>query len=196
MLATGHYIQRRDGINGPEMARAVDPDRDQSYFLFATTPEQLRNLWFPLGGMPKAQVRELARKFALPVAEKADSQDICFVPTGRYTSVIERLKPGALQPGDIVHVDGRHLGRHDGIVNYTIGQRKGLKISGPEPLYVVAWMRRATRSWWDRVTACARRGFYLETPIGWAMSRSRRRRAADCASGRAFARHSRRSRRR
>jgi tRNA-specific 2-thiouridylase len=137
VLATGHYIQRRDGNHGPEMARAVDPDRDQSYFLFATTPEQLRHLWFPLGGMPKAQVRELARKFALPVAEKADSQDICFVPTGRYTGVIERLKPGALQPGDIVHVDGRHLGRHDGIVNYTIGQRKGLKISGPEPLYVV-----------------------------------------------------------
>ena len=137
VLATGHYIQRRDGANGPEMARAVDPDRDQSYFLFATTPEQLRYLWFPLGGMPKAQVRELARRFDLPVAEKADSQDICFVPTGRYTGVIERLKPGALKPGDIVHVDGRHLGRHDGIVNYTIGQRKGLKISGPEPLYVV-----------------------------------------------------------
>jgi tRNA-uridine 2-sulfurtransferase len=137
VLATGHYIQRRDGVSGPEMARAVDPDRDQSYFLFATTPEQLRSLWFPLGGMPKAQVRELARKFDLPVAEKADSQDICFVPTGRYTGVIERLKPGALKPGDIVHVDGRQLGRHEGIVNYTIGQRKGLKISGPEPLYVV-----------------------------------------------------------
>ena len=137
VLATGHYIQRRDGANGPELARAVDPDRDQSYFLFATTPEQLRHLWFPLGGMPKAQVRELARRFDLPVAEKADSQDICFVPTGRYTGVIERLKPGALKPGDIVHIDGRHLGQHDGIVNYTIGQRKGLKISGPEPLYVV-----------------------------------------------------------
>jgi tRNA-specific 2-thiouridylase len=87
--------------------------------------------------MPKAQVRALAREFALPVAEKADSQDICFVPTGRYTGVIERLKPGALKPGDIVHVDGRRLGRHEGIINYTIGQRKGLKIPGPEPLYVV-----------------------------------------------------------
>ena len=87
--------------------------------------------------MPKAQVRALAREFDLPVAEKADSQDICFVPTGRYTGVIERLKPGALKPGDIVHVDGRRLGRHEGIVNYTIGQRKGLKIPGPEPLYVV-----------------------------------------------------------
>jgi tRNA-specific 2-thiouridylase len=137
VLATGHYIQRREGPCGPELARAFDADRDQSYFLFATTPEQLRHLWFPLGGMPKAEVRALAREFALPVAEKADSQDICFVPTGRYTGVIERLKPGALQPGDIVHVDGRHLGRHAGIVNYTIGQRRGLKIPGPEPLFVV-----------------------------------------------------------
>lgn len=136
-LATGHYIQRREGPNGPELLRAKDPDRDQSYFLFATTPEQLRYLWFPLGGMPKAEVRNLAREFGLPVADKADSQDICFVPTGRYTGVIERLKPGALKPGDIVHVDGRQLGRHEGIVNYTIGQRKGLRIPGPDPLYVV-----------------------------------------------------------
>lgn len=136
-LATGHYIQRREGPNGPELARAVDADRDQSYFLFATTPEQLRYLWFPLGGMPKAHVRAMARELALPVAEKADSQDICFVPTGRYTGVIERLKPGALKSGDIVHIDGRRLGTHEGIVNYTIGQRRGLKIAGPEPLYVV-----------------------------------------------------------
>jgi tRNA-specific 2-thiouridylase len=137
VLATGHYIQRREGPRGPELARAVDPERDQSYFLFATTPEQLRHLWFPLGGMPKAKVRDLARQFALPVSEKPDSQDICFVPTGRYTGVIERLKPGAVKPGDIVHVDGRRLGSHEGIVNYTIGQRKGLRIPGPEPLFVV-----------------------------------------------------------
>ncbi len=137
VLATGHYIQRRDGARGPELARAADAERDQSYFLFATTPEQLRHLWFPLGGMRKAQVRALAHELELPVAEKADSQDICFVPTGRYASVIERLKPGALKPGDIVHVDGRRLGRHDGIINYTIGQRRGLKIPGPEPLFVV-----------------------------------------------------------
>jgi tRNA-specific 2-thiouridylase len=137
VLATGHYIQRREGPRGPELMRAADPDRDQSYFLFATTPEQLRYLWFPLGGMPKAEVRELARQLGLPVAEKADSQDICFVPTGRYTGVIERLKPGAVKPGDIVHVDGRRLGRHEGIINYTVGQRKGLGIPGPEPLYVV-----------------------------------------------------------
>lgn len=137
VLATGHYIQRREGPNGPELLRAVDVDRDQSYFLFATTPEQLRHLWFPLGGMPKSKVRALAREFGLPVAEKPDSQDICFVPTGRYTGVIERLKPGALKPGEIVHVDGRRLGRHEGIVGYTIGQRKGLGIASPEPLYVV-----------------------------------------------------------
>jgi tRNA-specific 2-thiouridylase len=137
VLATGHYIQRRDGPGGPELLRAVDAERDQSYFLFATTRKQLRHLWFPLGALPKAQVRELARELGLAVAEKADSQDICFVPTGRYTGVIERLKPGAVKPGDIVHVDGRRLGRHDGIINYTIGQRRGLKIAGPHPLYVV-----------------------------------------------------------
>jgi tRNA-specific 2-thiouridylase len=137
VLATGHYIQRREGVHGPVLARAADVERDQSYFLFATTSEQLRHLWFPLGDMRKAQVRALAHELKLPVAEKADSQDICFVPTGRYASVIERLKPGALKPGDIVHVDGRCLGRHEGIINYTIGQRRGLRIAGPEPLFVV-----------------------------------------------------------
>jgi tRNA-uridine 2-sulfurtransferase len=137
VLATGHYIQRSEGVNGPELARAADAERDQSYFLFATTNEQLRHLWFPLGGMRKAHVRALAQELDLPVAQKADSQDICFVPTGRYTGVIERLQPGALKPGDIVHVDGRRLGGHDGIINYTIGQRRGLKIAGPEPLFVV-----------------------------------------------------------
>jgi len=136
-LATGHYIERRETARGPELVRPADPERDQSYFLFATTRRQLDYLRFPLGAMRKAQVRALAHELALPVAEKADSQDICFVPTGRYTGVIERLKPGALKPGDIVHVDGRRVGRHDGIINYTIGQRRGLKIPGPEPLYVV-----------------------------------------------------------
>jgi tRNA-uridine 2-sulfurtransferase len=136
-LATGHYIQRRDGPCGPELRRAVDAARDQSYFLFATTPAQLEQLWFPLGGLPKAEVRALAREIGLTNADKSDSQDICFVPKGHYSDVIERLKPGALQPGDIVHVDGRTLGRHDGIINYTVGQRRGLKIAGPEPLYVI-----------------------------------------------------------
>lgn len=137
VLATGHYIQRRDGPSGPELLRAVDAERDQSYFLFATTRDQLADLWFPLGGMRKSDVRALARELTLPVADKADSQDICFVPTGRYASVIERLKPGALRPGDIVHVDGRRLGRHDGIINFTIGQRRGLRIATGEPLFVV-----------------------------------------------------------
>jgi tRNA-specific 2-thiouridylase len=136
-LVTGHYVQRRDTAHGPELYRGADPDRDQSYFLFGVTKEQLSSLWFPIGGMHKSDVRELARKFDLPVAEKADSQDICFVPTGRYTDVIERLKPNALDSGNIVHLDGRILGRHDGIVHYTVGQRRGIKIPAAEPLYVV-----------------------------------------------------------
>jgi tRNA-specific 2-thiouridylase len=137
VLVTGHYVQRRDTGHGPELARAVDADRDQSYFLFGITREQLANLWFPIGGMHKAEVRELARAFNLPVADKSDSQDICFVPTGRYTDVIERLKPNAIDSGNIVHLDGRVLGRHDGIVHYTVGQRRGIKIPAPEALYVV-----------------------------------------------------------
>jgi len=136
-LATGHYIQRRDGPAGPELCRAADTARDQSYFLFATTREQLDMLWFPLGSYQKADVRELARTYGLATADKADSQDICFVPSGRYSDVIARLKPDAVKPGDIVHVDGRTIGHHNGIINYTVGQRKGLRIPGPEPLYIV-----------------------------------------------------------
>jgi len=136
-LATGHYIELRTGPSGPELYRARDADRDQSYFLFATTRAQLASLMFPLGAMPKSEVRALARDFALPVADKSDSQDICFVPQGRYTSIVERLKPGAAEAGDIVHVDGGVLGRHEGIINYTVGQRRGLGVAGPAPLYVV-----------------------------------------------------------
>ena len=136
-LATGHYIDRRQGPAGPELYRARDAERDQSYFLFATTRAQLEWLRFPLGAYRKDEVRALARSFSLPVADKSDSQDICFVPKGRYTSVIERLKPGAAESGDIVHVDGRVLGRHAGIINYTIGQRRGLGVPGPAPLFVV-----------------------------------------------------------
>ncbi len=137
VLVTGHYVQRLDTEDGPTLARAVDIDRDQSYFLFGITKKQLASLWFPIGGMQKAEVREVARSFNLPVADKADSQDICFVPTGKYTDVIERLKPNALDSGNIVHLDGRVLGRHDGIVHYTVGQRRGIKIPAAEPLYVV-----------------------------------------------------------
>jgi tRNA-uridine 2-sulfurtransferase len=139
LLATGHYvIARDDGRGGRALYRAADPERDQSYFLFATTRNQLARLRFPLGEMPKPEVRELARKYGLINAEKADSQDICFVPAGHYSDLIERLMPGASTPGDIVHLDGRILGRHAGIVHYTIGQRRGLGVAATEPLYVVA----------------------------------------------------------
>jgi tRNA-uridine 2-sulfurtransferase len=136
-LATGHYIQKLETASGPALHRARDSDRDQSYFLYATTRAQLENLLFPLGGMTKAEVRTLARTLDLPVADKSDSQDICFVPKGRYSDVIERLKPGAMKGGAIVHVDGRQLGEHKGIINYTVGQRKGIGIPSAEPLFVV-----------------------------------------------------------
>jgi tRNA-specific 2-thiouridylase len=136
-LATGHYIELRDGPGGPELYRARDAERDQSYFLFATLREQLDFLRFPLGDKTKAEVRELARAYGLAVADKHDSQDICFVPTGRYTDVIERLLPGAADPGDIVDLSGRVLGHHHGIIHFTVGQRRGLGIAAGEPLYVV-----------------------------------------------------------
>jgi tRNA-specific 2-thiouridylase len=136
-LATGHYVASKPGRNGWELYRAADKERDQSYFLFATTRQQLSFLRFPLGGLDKHETRKLARDFGLDVAEKSDSQDICFVPTGRYTQVIERLRPGAAEAGNIVHTDGRVLGRHNGIINYTIGQRKGLGVPAQEPLYVL-----------------------------------------------------------
>jgi tRNA-uridine 2-sulfurtransferase len=136
-LATGHYVKSKPGAGGWELYRAADKERDQSYFLFATTRKQLSFLRFPLGGLDKDETRKLARKFGLGVAEKSDSQDICFVPTGRYTQVIERLRPGAAEAGNIVHLDGRVLGRHGGIINYTIGQRKGIGVAAQEPLYVL-----------------------------------------------------------
>jgi tRNA-uridine 2-sulfurtransferase len=137
-LATGHYVASRALPDGRRaLYRAADPERDQSYFLYATTPEQLDRLRFPLGDRDKRETRALAREFGLDVADKADSQDICFVPQGRYSDVIERLKPGAVQPGEVVHIDGRVLGRHRGIVHYTVGQRRGLGLSAGEPLYVV-----------------------------------------------------------
>ncbi len=139
LLATGHYVVARDdGRGGRALYRAADRERDQSYFLFATTRDQLMRLRFPLGAMPKPEVRELARRFGLANADKADSQDICFVPAGHYSDMIERLMPGAAAPGDIVHVDGRVLGHHAGIVHYTIGQRRGLGVAATEALYVVA----------------------------------------------------------
>jgi tRNA-specific 2-thiouridylase len=137
-LATGHYVRREDGPDGPMMLKGVDPARDQSYFLFATTREQLAFLRFPLGGMAsKDETRAIAARHHLPVAAKRDSQDICFVPDGDYAGLVSRLRPGAIEAGDIVHVDGTVLGRHPGIIHYTIGQRKGLGLGGGAPLYVV-----------------------------------------------------------
>ncbi|WP_340108730.1 tRNA 2-thiouridine(34) synthase MnmA [Pikeienuella sp. HZG-20] len=141
-LATGHYIRRVEGPAGAEMHRAVDLARDQSYFLFATTQDQLDFLRFPLGSLAtKAETRALAAEFGLPVADKPDSQDICFVPEGRYADVITKLRPGAAEPGEIAHLDGRILGAHPGIIHYTIGQRRGLGLgggeTGGEPLFVV-----------------------------------------------------------
>ena len=136
-LATGHYVRRLKGGEGPELHRAKDRNRDQSYFLFATTQDELDYLRFPLGDFEKGGTRELARRFGLKVAEKPDSQDICFVPDGRYGRLVEQLRPEAAREGDIVDQTGHVLGRHRGILHYTVGQRRGLGVSGPEPLYVV-----------------------------------------------------------
>lgn len=136
-LATGHYIRREDRAAAPELHRASDASRDQSYFLFATTREQLDYVRFPLGDLPKTEVRALAEHFDLPVAAKPDSQDICFVPEGSYAKVVEKLRPGSGRGGEIVHLDGRVLGQHEGVIHYTIGQRRGLRIATGDPLYVV-----------------------------------------------------------
>jgi tRNA-specific 2-thiouridylase len=136
-LATGHYARRIAGAAGPELHRAADDGRDQSYFLFATTAAQLDYLRFPLGNLSKDETRDLARRFDLPVAAKPDSQDICFVPTGSYGDIVAKLRPDAIAAGEIVDETGRVLGRHDGIVHFTVGQRKGIGIAGADPLYVL-----------------------------------------------------------
>jgi tRNA-specific 2-thiouridylase len=145
-LCTGHYVRRVVGAGGVQLHRGADPAKDQSYFLFATTPEQLDYLRFPLGGMSKEETRDHARRFGLDIADKPDSQDICFVPNGRYGDVVRKLRPGAVEPGEILHLDGRVLGSHGGVIDFTIGQRKGLGIGGrgdagregdSAPLYVI-----------------------------------------------------------
>ncbi len=136
-MATGHYVKRSVDNGKATLERAADPGKDQSYFLFATTQEQLDFLRFPLGGMHKEDTRRLAETYGLPVYDKPDSQDICFVPNGNYAAVIEKLRPGAADPGDIVHIDGTVLGQHEGVIHYTVGQRKGIGLAHPEPLYVV-----------------------------------------------------------
>ncbi len=137
VMATGHYVASRLGPAGWELTRAADAERDQSYFLFGTTREQLGFLRFPLGDLRKEETRRLAAELGLAIAQKPDSQDICFVPTGRYTSIVEKLHPGAAEAGDIVHVDGRVLGGHGGIIHFTIGQRRGIGVATGEPLFVV-----------------------------------------------------------
>lgn len=136
-LATGHYVRKIINNDKAELHKAVDERKDQSYFLFATTQEQLNFLEFPLGSYTKDQTRKLAQKYGLVTADKPDSQDICFVPNGDYASVIERLRPGALDPGNFIDIEGNIVGRHEGIINYTIGQRKGIGIAHSEPLYVI-----------------------------------------------------------
>ncbi len=137
-LATGHYARRVPTPDGPQLHRAADPARDQSYFLFATSRAELEFLRFPLGGLAKSETRALARRFELPVADKPDSQDICFVPQGSYASVVGRLRPEAVEPGDIVDRSGTVLGRHNGIAHFTVGQRKGLGLAAAAPLHVLA----------------------------------------------------------
>ena len=137
-LATGHYVQRLETNAASQMHRAIDPARDQSYFLFATTQDQLDYLRFPLGGMPKPEVREIAKSLDLAVAFKPDSQDICFVPDGDYAKIVRKVRPDADTQGEIVHIDGTIMGQHKGMIHYTVGQRRGLDVGGqPEPLYVI-----------------------------------------------------------
>jgi tRNA-specific 2-thiouridylase len=138
VLATGHYVASRSLIDGRRaLLRGADSDKDQSYFLYGTTPEQMAMLRFPLGDLDKSSTRAIARDLGLEIADKADSQDICFVPNGKYAELIERLRPEAAESGDVVHLDGRVLGRHAGVINFTVGQRKGLGVAAGEPLYVV-----------------------------------------------------------
>jgi tRNA-uridine 2-sulfurtransferase len=145
-LATGHYVRRVVGKSGAELHRALDPARDQSYFLFATTQDQLDYLRFPLGGMPKSEVRAIAAELGLGVATKPDSQDICFVPDGDYASIVRKIRPEAETDGAIVDLEGRELGRHKGLIHYTVGQRKGLELGGlAEPLYVIRLEPEAQR---------------------------------------------------
>lgn len=136
-LCTGHYVRKHSTENGNQLLKGIDHNKDQSYFLFATTKDQLDFTYFPLGELTKEETRKLANKYGLIVADKPDSQDICFVPDGDYASVINKYRPGALDKGDIIHVDGTKLGEHEGIINFTIGQRRGIGIAHPDPLYVL-----------------------------------------------------------
>jgi len=164
-LVTGHYVQRFPNEKA-ELHRAFDHNRDQSYFLFTTTQDQLEYLRFPLGGLPKSETRMHASRFGLTVAEKPDSQDICFVPNGSYANLVSKLRPGSLDAGDIIHINGTVLGRHEGIINYTIGQRKGLGISSPEPLYVIRLNPEKRQVWVGPHEALSISSVYLKE-VNW-----------------------------
>lgn len=162
-LVTGHYVKRIVGEKHIEMHQAIDKTRDQSYFLFTTTQDQLDYLRFPLGVLPnKSETRSHAQRFNLKVADKPDSQDICFVPNGNYASIVSKLRPGALDKGDIVHLDGRILGQHEGIINYTVGQRKGLGVSDANPLYVIRLNANEKRVYVGPKEALAKETIYLK----------------------------------
>jgi tRNA-uridine 2-sulfurtransferase len=165
-LATGHYLRRVAGRDGPELHRAADESRDQSYFLFATTPAQADFLRFPLGALGKDETRALARRFDLPVAAKPDSQDICFVPNGDYAALVAKLRPGAVEPGEIVDDAGTVLGTHQGVIHFTVGQRKGLGIAGGEPLYVLRLEPTARRVVVGPRAALGRRRVFLRD-VNW-----------------------------
>jgi len=166
-LATGHYVQRKD-INGhAEMHMAADKTKDQSYFLFATTQEQLDFLHFPLGGLDKQKTRELAREYGISIHDKPDSQDICFVPNGDYASIVQKLRPAAAAEGEIVHIDGRVLGKHNGIINFTIGQRRGINIGGlSQPVYVVKISPESKRVYVGPESALASQSFKIRD-VNW-----------------------------
>ena len=166
LLVTGHYVRRILGPGGAELHAGRDPGRDQSYFMFSMTPEQLDFLRFPLGAMDKDETRELAHHYGLPVASKPDSQDICFVPEGKYQDVVRKLRPDALIPGEIVDLDGNVLGNHSGIINYTIGQRRGLDVSAPEPLYVLRLEPKTARVVVGPKDALKRRSLMIQN-LNW-----------------------------
>lgn len=170
-LATGHYVERRVNETGQaELHRPIDLARDQSYFLFGTTQEQLDFLRFPLAHMPKSEVRALAAELGLEIAAKPDSQDICFVPEGKYVDVVSRLRPHALDAGEIVHLDGRVLGKHKGIIHYTIGQRRGLNVGGEaDPLYVIRLEPETARVIVGPRSALARQSVFVRE-VNWLAS--------------------------
>lgn len=165
-LVTGHYVQRHEGKAGAEMHRGADLNKDQSYFLFATTQAQLDFLHFPLGGLDKATTREHAKRLGLEIHDKPDSQDICFVAGGNYADIVKKLRPDAATPGDIVHIDGTVLGQHEGLLHYTVGQRRGLKISYHEPLYVIELDAEKQQVIVGPEAALGKRSFYIKD-VNW-----------------------------